>query len=264
MSDRPELLATAVILAGAAALSLGRRLFAGDAARSRLELLAGTPRGRLRCVPATIKLIGLLVTALAVVLTPLDRLAWPAVMIVALVAASGVPLRESLGRLADLLPFALLAGAGVLLAGDLARFVTVMSRAVLVQLALVVVILSTSLPDLLAGLRALRLPGLLVEMCGVTLRYLALLLDEGSRMGQGFAARAVGRRDGRLLRPLGRVIGCLAARSVERAERVHGAMLARGYSGAMPVLHQPRRPTPGQLLALAGWAALLSSPWWAA
>lgn len=264
MSPRPELLAAALILIGAAALSLGRRVFAGGAARSQLVLLAGTPRGRLRAVPAAIKLLGLMLTALAVVLTPLDQLAWPAVMIVGLAMATGVPLRESLGRLADLLPFALLAGAGVLLAGDLERFAAVMARAVLVQLALVAVILSTGLPDLLAGLRALHLPTVLVEMCGVTLRYLALLLDEGSRMGQGFAARAVGRRDVRLVRPLGRVIGCLAARSLERAERVHGAMLARGYSGAMPILHDAPRPALGHLLALAGWAAWLSLPWWLA
>jgi len=63
-------------------------------------------------------------------------------------------------------------------------------------------------------------------------------------------ARAL-RGDGARWWPSPRVLGALALRAFERGERVHAAMLARGYDGRMPeiVLALRARPLDWTLLA---------------
>jgi cobalt/nickel transport system permease protein len=63
--------------------------------------------------------------------------------------------------------------------------------------------------------------------------------------------------------PRPRVLGALALRSFERGERVHAAMLARGYDGRMPeIVFAPRaRPVAWLMLAFpaAAFAVLGAS-----
>jgi cobalt/nickel transport system permease protein len=62
------------------------------------------------------------------------------------------------------------------------------------------------------------------------------------------------------------MVGSLFLRALERSERVHAAMLARGYKGQMPSLAQrAMRPTDwlaaaGAVLLLAGLLAWASRP----
>ena len=69
-------------------------------------------------------------------------------------------------------------------------------------------------------------------------RYLFVVTDEASRMLQARAGRSAaveGRRSGGSIRwrarVAGNLVGTLFVRSIERSERVHAAMLARGYDG---------------------------------
>jgi cobalt/nickel transport system permease protein len=67
-------------------------------------------------------------------------------------------------------------------------------------------------------------------------RYLEVIAAEARRMRLARVARG---HDPRFLWQIGptvRGIGTLFLRSYERGERVHLAMLARGYTGSMPVL----------------------------
>jgi cobalt/nickel transport system permease protein len=59
-------------------------------------------------------------------------------------------------------------------------------------------------------------------------------------------------------RGTGRTVGALVVRTFERGERVHVAMLARGYDGTMPTLDLSPAASP---LAWAGVAVVATLPW---
>ncbi len=98
---------------------------------------------------------------------------------------------------------------------------------------------STALSDLLAALRGLGAPKSFNLILGMMYRYTHLLAEEYRRMERA--------RDSRTVRPLarhraalyGRQLGALILRSWDRAERVHAAMLARGFHGVWPALRRP-------------------------
>ena len=84
---------------------------------------------------------------------------------------------------------------------------------------------------LIRGLRRLPVPGLAVDLAAFWQRYTMVLGEEWQRMTLAHRARTVrwNRRQEVLL--LLRSLGLLFIRSYERGERVHRAMLARGYRG---------------------------------
>lgn len=86
-------------------------------------------------------------------------------------------------------------------------------------------------PRFLAGLRGLGMPALLVSALRFMARQLAILADELDRMIQARRARTFRRSQWRDWSSLAGMIGALFVRSLERGERVHAAMLARGYDG---------------------------------
>jgi len=88
--------------------------------------------------------------------------------------------------------------------------------------------------NLLAGLQRLRVPDQLVQIMGFMIRYLDVVTEEMRRMrvareSRGFRARSV-----RHWPVVARSAGALFIRSYERGERVHLAMLSRGYTGRLP------------------------------
>jgi len=125
---------------------------------------------------------------------------------------------------------------------------------------------ATTMPrDLLIGLQRLRMPNTITTIATLMLRYLEVIIGEARRMRIARISRG---HDPRLLWQAGataRGVGSLFLRSYERGERVHLAMLARGWNGEMPVLHE--RPTGRRewLLGLAPVAAailVVSGAWW--
>ena len=87
-------------------------------------------------------------------------------------------------------------------------------------------------------------------------RYLDLIIDELDRIRTAMVSRA---HDPRWLwqaRPLASAAGALFVRSYERGERVHVAMLARGFNGTMPQFEA--KPTPRRTWLLAFLPALVS------
>ncbi|MFF5987536.1 cobalt ECF transporter T component CbiQ [Prauserella flavalba] len=103
--------------------------------------------------------------------------------------------------------------------------------------------------DLVAGLQRLRAPRLLTTIASLMLRYAEVIAAEARRMR---TARVCRGHDPRFLwqaAATARGIGVLFLRSYERGERVHLAMLARGWTGALPV---PPSPGAGPRRWLAG------------
>ncbi|HXV91887.1 MAG TPA: cobalt ECF transporter T component CbiQ [Pseudonocardia sp.] len=95
---------------------------------------------------------------------------------------------------------------------------------------------TTPLRDLLLGLQRLHVPSLVVTIATLMLRYVDVIAAEARRMRLARISRG---HDPRFLWQAGataRAVGTLFVRSYERGERVHLAMLSRGWTGQMPRL----------------------------
>lgn len=88
--------------------------------------------------------------------------------------------------------------------------------------------------EVLRGLQRLRFPDLLVQIMGFMVRYLDVVSADLGRMITAMRSRGVDPRSPRHWPALARTLGALFVRSYERGERVHLAMLARGYDGRLP------------------------------
>ncbi len=128
------------------------------------------------------------------------------------------------------------------------------------------IILAATTParDLLAGLRELHVPPTLVQIASFMLRYVHVVADEMARMRVARESRGHLARGVRSWPVLAHSAGALFIRSYERGERVHLAMLSRGYTGALPVMDDVRAtrrqwavglalPVVGLLVCLAAW-----------
>ncbi|HEX5495803.1 MAG TPA: cobalt ECF transporter T component CbiQ [Mycobacteriales bacterium] len=94
---------------------------------------------------------------------------------------------------------------------------------------------TTRPPDIVAGLRRLRLPVPLVQVALFMLRYAEVVTAELHRMRIAQRSRGFDRRAPHRLRVLARTAGALFVRSFERGERVYLAMCSRGYTGVLPL-----------------------------
>lgn len=124
---------------------------------------------------------------------------------------------------------------------------------ILVLLALVGTMSETILGQ---ALGRMGVPHKLVALFLLTVRYIWVLHAEYIRLRTAMKARGFRiRTDMHTLKSLGHLIGMLLVRSLERSERVLGAMKCRGYVGHMPVLDDLRaRPADwvfGTLMAAA-------------
>jgi cobalt/nickel transport system permease protein len=95
--------------------------------------------------------------------------------------------------------------------------------------------------DLFWSLQAFRFPKLLAGIILFSYRYLAVLMDEGTRMVRARRSRSAGPPSSVPLsfrvRSMGGLVGSLFLRALERSERVYAAMLSRGYDGQVRVFH---------------------------
>lgn len=93
---------------------------------------------------------------------------------------------------------------------------------------------TTTPQELVHGLERLRLPQQLVQIMAFMVRYLDVVTGEMQRMRIARESRGFSARNPRHWPVLARSAGALFIRSYERGERVHLAMLSRGYTGRMP------------------------------
>jgi cobalt/nickel transport system permease protein len=105
-----------------------------------------------------------------------------------------------------------------------------------VQVALLLAF-TTPFHDLVDALRELRLPRIMIAIISFMYRYLAVLIDEATRMLRARDARSADPtgRGGVSIRwrasVTGRMVGSLFLRAYERSERIYAAMQARGFEG---------------------------------
>ena len=134
---------------------------------------------------------------------------------------------------------------------------SIMLRATLTILAVLVLTTTTGMHPLCGALRRLGLPGMCAQLLLCLYRYLVVLLDETARMSRARLLRA-GTKPRMPLTVWASMVGTLLLRTVDRAERIHRAMLARGFDGRMRwVWGRPLRRS--DLLFLLGWTLLFAT-----
>ncbi|GHF64351.1 cobalt ECF transporter T component CbiQ [Streptomyces mashuensis] len=206
-------------------------------------------------LPPHCKIAAVFCFVLAVVATPREALwafALYALLLAGVAAAARVPAGFLLRRLLVEVPFVAFAlllpfvvpGPRVTVLGlhlgqeGLWGAWNILAKGTLGVAASVLLAATTELRALLLGLQRLRLPSLLVQIAAFMLRYGEVVTDEMRRMriareSRGFTARGV-----RHWGVLAKSAGALFIRSYERGERVHLAMVSRGYTGTMPVIQE--------------------------
>jgi cobalt/nickel transport system permease protein len=112
----------------------------------------------------------------------------------------------------------------------------ILAKGTLGVAASVLLAATTELRALLLGLQRLRMPPLLVQIASFMIRYGDVISDELRRMKIARASRGFQARGVRHWGVLAKSAGALFIRSYERGERVHLAMVSRGYAGSMPVI----------------------------
>jgi cobalt/nickel transport system permease protein len=208
-------------------------------------------------LPAHCKLLAVLGFVLVVVSTPREAVwafALYAVLLGAVATVSRIPAGFLLKRLLIEIPFVAFAllmpfvvpgeqtevlGIPLSVPGLWGAW-NILAKGTLGVAASVILASTTELRSLLLGLQRLRLPSLLVQIASFMIRYGDVIADEMRRMSiarrsRGFEARGV-----RHWGVLAKSAGALFIRSYERGERVHLAMVSRGYTGTMPVLDDVR------------------------
>jgi cobalt/nickel transport system permease protein len=129
-------------------------------------------------------------------------------------------------------------------------------KALLCLLMMNFLVLTTSIPALLHAFAALRTPPLLVAILASMYRYIGVLAEEFETMKRAAASRNLmgSNRWQRLV--VGNMMGSLFIRTYERGDRIHHAMLSRGYNGLPPVI-EARQSGRIDLIALTLMVLLL-------
>ncbi len=160
-------------------------------------------------------------------------------LLLAVALVARIPLTALIRGAAVVLPFALCFALTSALSGQPARAVMLIVRACLSALAAFLLIATTPMPNLIAGLEWLRAPRFLLQVMQFLYRYLTVLTEEADVMRMAALARA-GSIRALQFRHASAAAGALFARSWARALAIHRAMLSRGFEGAIPTLRTPR------------------------
>ncbi len=185
------------------------------------------------------KLLAFVAMIIAVLCIPMERGSLFLVyffLTAILMGISQVPLAFIMGRTLVILPFIVLASLAAPWKG-LPGLGVLFVRAILCLMLLILLTNTTRFVELLRGLRKLGCPQILVMNLSFLYRYLFVLTEETMRMKQARDCRRVGRAPFKEeVKILSSMLGTLLIRSFERAEKMHYAMLSRGYSGDFPVV----------------------------
>lgn len=191
--------------------------------------------------PAECKVAATILFVVAVALVPRGQLVWPFALDAAILLAVAVFARvdpRMLGaRLVMEIPFVLFVLVLPFVAEDgwwLAF--GIVAKATLAVLATTVLAWTTPPAEILRGAERLGMPRQIIAIAGFAIRYLQVVVDEVRRMKVARQQRGDTARWLWQSRAASRGMGALAMRTFERGERVHTAMLARGYDGRMPAL----------------------------
>jgi cobalt/nickel transport system permease protein len=204
-------------------------------------------------LPSHLKILAVLAFISVSVSTPITR--WPAfiaffLLLVATAYASKIPVLLLFKRALIEIPFIFFAilmpffgtGEKFEIAGielyreGLLAGISIVVKGTLGVLAAVILSTTTTAREILRGLERLKLPAVMVQIASFMLRYVNVISDEMERMkvareSRGFIATGI-----KHWKVIATSAAALFIRSYERGERVHLAMLSRGFDGNLPTL----------------------------
>jgi cobalt/nickel transport system permease protein len=189
---------------------------------------------------------------------------FPAVMI----ALADLPPLFIARKIALLCPFVLLVGIfnpvfdrevmihlGPLgISGGWISFASILVRSILTVGAAFILVGVTGFTAVCQALERLGMPQVFAVQLLFLYRYIFVLTEEGGRASRAREMRSFGKK-GLGVNSFSSLIGHLLLRTWQRAERIHMAMLARGFTGEF---HARRKSRFGktELLFVLGWSAL--------
>ncbi|UWG97072.1 cobalt ECF transporter T component CbiQ [Dehalobacter sp. DCM] len=175
-----------------------------------------------------------------------------------------LPIKQVLLRLLIIEP--LIIGIGILnplfdsqviMFGDLAisrgwvTFASILLKSLFTVTAALILISTTGMNKLAAGLRMLKVPRLFVMQLLLTYRYITVLIEEVARTVRAYKLRAPGQK-GIQRNVWGPLVGQLLIRTLDRAERIYQAMCVRGFTGEYHTGEDPKFKAK-DFYFLAGW-----------
>lgn len=131
---------------------------------------------------------------------------------------------------------------------------SIIVRALLTAAAAIVLVAVTGFPAICEALERLGMPRVFAVQLLFLHRYIFVLTDEGARVDRARQLRSCGNK-GLGIRQFGPLVGHLLLRTWERAERIHMAMLARGFTGEIHARRRGRFGGP-ELRFIFFWSAL--------
>jgi cobalt/nickel transport system permease protein len=187
---------------------------------------------------------------------------------VAMVSLGNLPPGYIVKKIALLCPFALVVGmfnpifdrtvlvhlGPIDITGGWVSFTSIIIRAILTVGAAVILVGVTGFPAICQALERLGVPQLFAVQLLFLYRYIFVLTEEGARASRACELRSFGKK-GLVVGTFGSLVGHLLLRTWARAERIHMAMLARGFSGEFHI-RQEFHFGGRELFFLCGWSAL--------
>ena len=107
----------------------------------------------------------------------------------------------------------------------------IVAKATLGLAVSIIVAATTTMPEFLRGFERLHMPRAFTSTLGFMIRYTDVIADEMRRMKVARESRGYDPRWLWQAKAVGSAAGAMFIRSYERGERVHLAMLSRGYAG---------------------------------
>ncbi len=204
----------------------------------------GRSRSVCHRLPPKVKLLLTLAVIAVGVSIPVEL--WPLQGVLACVvfaghSLAGIPIMYAVRRLAIFLPMVLMLSLSIPLSQGFTAgweiMVAIMFRSTLSFVASLWLVNVMPFDQLLVTLRRLWFPETLISILAFMYRYIFVIWDELDKMRVARRARTLG-NGGMWFRwkTSAHLIGMLLIRSMQRAERVHGAMCARGWDGHVRTL----------------------------
>lgn len=188
---------------------------------------------------------------------------YPAVMI----GLGGLPFYYLFRKLLIVAPFAVMIGifnplldSGILIktglfpiSGGWISFFSIMIKFTLTAGSVLILIACTGFNSVCMALEKMGAPRIFAVQLLFLYRYIFVLIEEASRMTNARALRSFNGK-GKEIKVFGYLTGQLLLRTIDRAQRIHLAMLCRGFDGEIRV---NRRLEAGfrEVIFTVGWSA---------
>ncbi len=203
-------------------------------------------RGTTVCHRLSARLKIVLTLAVIVLTVLLPASLWPAQGCLASLVfvahtLAGIPVAYLVRRVALILPLVVMTAVAVPLSHGFAHgwetAVGIVVRAVVAFLSALWLVSTTPFDRLLAAFCRLGMPRVFAALLAFVYRYVFVLFDELARMRTAQRARTFGHRPGRKRWTSAiQLVGTVLIRAIDRAERIHGAMSSRGWTGNFTTL----------------------------